>query len=111
MSIPNRMFHGLTSGFVNQSKTWESFFILHPCAVLFIFVPVLKIITGIGPGKNDFPISDGEREIGLRLGVNLHRGFPGKIKGSFRMRMVVIEGREVGPVTVTTVGPIKFIDR
>lgn len=72
---------------------------------------MLKIITGIRPGKNDFPISDGEREIGLRLGVNLHSGFPGKIKGSSRMRMVVIEGGEVGTVIMTMVGPIKFIDR
>jgi hypothetical protein len=42
MSGSNGVLDGLTSGFVNKSKAGKALFILHPCAVLLIFVPVLK---------------------------------------------------------------------
>lgn len=44
MSGSSGVFDGLTSGFVNQSKAGKPIFILHSCAVLLIFVPVLKSI-------------------------------------------------------------------
>jgi hypothetical protein len=43
MTGSNGMLDGLASGLVNQRKAGIPFFILHSCAVLFIFVPVLQI--------------------------------------------------------------------
>lgn len=42
MSGTNGVLHGLSSSFVDQCKTWQSLFILHSCAILLIFDPVLQ---------------------------------------------------------------------
>lgn len=42
VSGSNGMLHGLTSGFINQSKTGTAFLILYSCAILLILVPVLQ---------------------------------------------------------------------
>ncbi|GER40466.1 ribosomal RNA small subunit methyltransferase A [Striga asiatica] len=67
----NRVFDGLPSRLVHQSKAWETFFILHP---RFNLCPLLSKIRWIGGCKNDFPITNGESIICVRLAVHLHRG-------------------------------------
>lgn len=75
MSGSNGMLESLPGGFVNQSKGREALLVLHTCAVLLIFVPVLEVIGFMGAGKNDLSLCDGEREIGVSLSEDSESGF------------------------------------
>jgi len=100
MSGTDGVFDCQSSGFIDQGKAWISLFVLHFCAQLLIFDPVLVWIGRIRTSENDLAITDGERVIRLGLGVNPNRGFMSSRIGDIVMSMVLNERGHMGAMVM-----------
>ncbi len=75
MTGTDGMLDSLTGDLVDQRKGRAALFILHPCAVLLILVPMLVLISGIVRCKNDLAMTNGKGVIWISLGNDPNSGF------------------------------------